>query len=68
MNYGNPLIKLESFGQSIWIDFIRRVNKFIQAYDQLMAVLREKRETALKELMNPASSRIMRTVRLKYAA
>jgi hypothetical protein len=53
MNYGNSLIKLESVGQSIWIDFIRRVNKFIRAYDQLMAVLREKRETALKGSMNP---------------
>ncbi|MBE3142733.1 MAG: hypothetical protein IMZ61_02260 [Planctomycetes bacterium] len=48
----NPLLKLESFGQIIWIDFIRRVNKFIQAYDQLMSVLREKGETALKESMN----------------
>jgi hypothetical protein len=49
----NPLLKLESFWQSIWIDFIRRVAKFIQAYNQPRSVLREKRETTLKESMTP---------------
>ena len=56
----NPLKKLEAFGQSIWLDYIRcdlnevtkkleddGVKKFIASYDQLMKVLIKKSSVRL---------------------
>ena len=47
----NPLIKLETLGQSIWLDYIRKVTqqledegvtKFNKPFEKLMETLQEK--------------------------
>jgi hypothetical protein len=44
----NPLLNLQTFGQSIWLEVIRQledegVEKFVQPYDALMKSIEKKR-------------------------
>jgi len=49
----NPLQRLHALGQSVWLDLIRRtmleaegVRKFVEPFDELLAALAAKRQTA----------------------
>jgi hypothetical protein len=56
----NPLLGLEAFGQSVWLNFPSRnaleneeVTKFSKTFQELMAALQEKRAAEAQESMRP---------------